>query len=83
MNKILLKLLKILSETKQKTESIFGESDYLYEEIDMIWEAIAEYYEIDLGLMPEGDRAIEIMNDYSEGKISIYKTDKLLKELTK
>jgi hypothetical protein len=40
MNKILLKLLKILSEAKQKTESIFGEKEIISS--DVLAEAIAE-----------------------------------------
>ncbi len=81
IGKMLLKILKETAQSKRGIDDLFGGTEYLYEEIDMLWDAIAECYEINLSWNPEGDYAIGVMNDFSDGKISITEADMRLKTL--
>ncbi len=68
--KDLLDLLKCLENTSKEVEGLFGSCEYLHEEISILWEVILDSYGIDIRSFDIGDKGIDILAKFGEGKLT-------------
>lgn len=79
MDKILFDLLAHLSERSREIYKLF-ESDWFLEwEIELVWDAIIEFYGVD----PHDDRVYDLLSDFQDKKISMSKAIAKIKKLKK
>lgn len=80
MKKDLLDLLKNIEDKSGQLCKVFGIEDYYDDVIDILWNLIADEYEVNLKWR-ESDELGDVLYEYGEGKLTKKQAIKKLKKL--
>ncbi len=83
MNKLgkrLLKLSRDITKELDKVEKVFGQNQFLEQELDTLWDMIAFSYGVNLKIYLGSDRALNAIADYSRGEITLKEAEDKLFE---